>query len=101
LTEHDSARPAATAPSDVDSTVGSSRVPAQRRPPSDGQPARMSRLAFWCIVLVIVLAVAGAVVSWRVLHYQLLDAIGQAAGSALALLLIASIVGAVRRSRPR
>jgi hypothetical protein len=100
LSEYDRARSSATAPSDVDGAADPVEVPAQRRPVEDGQPAQMSRLAFWCVVLVVVLAVGWTVFSWQVLHYLLLDAIGQAAGSALALLLMVSIVGAVRRSRP-
>jgi hypothetical protein len=98
LSEHDRWRATAT-PSDVDSTPDPVAVPAQRRPIEDDQPVQMSRLAFWSVVSVAVLAVAWTAFSWRVLHYLLLDAIGQAAGTALGLLLVVSIFGAVRRSR--
>jgi hypothetical protein len=60
-------------------------------------PAPMSRAAMAAVALVGLLAVAWFVVSWRVLGSPLVDAVGEAAGGILALLVIVSIFGAVRR----
>ena len=70
-------------------------------PPStvDDEPARerMSGLAIAGVVLTVVLALTWFYVSWRVLKSPLTDAVGETVGSLAAVLLIVSIVGAIRR----
>ncbi len=60
--------------------------------------APMSRAAMAAVALVGLLAVVWFMVSWRVLGSPLVDAAGEAAGGILALLVVVSIFGAVRRT---
>jgi hypothetical protein len=57
----------------------------------------MSRLAFAGVVLTVVLSLTWFYVSWQVLESPLTDAVGETVGSLAAVLLIVSIVGAIRR----
>ncbi len=63
-----------------------------------GPPAPLSRGARAGLVAVVLVAVAWFVVSWHVLGSPLVDAVGEAAGGVLALLVVVSVVGAVRRA---
>jgi hypothetical protein len=65
----------------------------------DDEPAgeRMSGLAIAGVVLTAVLALTWFYVSWQVLKSPLTDAVGETVGSLAAVLLIVSIVGAIRR----
>lgn len=57
----------------------------------------MSRLAVAGVVLTVVAAVTWFYISWQVLKSPLTDAVGETVGSLAAVLLILSIVGAIRR----
>jgi hypothetical protein len=57
----------------------------------------MSRLAIAGVVLTVVLALTWFYVSWRVLKSPLTDAVGETVGSLAVVLLIVSIIGAIRR----
>jgi hypothetical protein len=120
VSERDIARPAVLKPSDVDADPAlaprdpalvprdpalvprdPALVPRQRRRVDDAAPTKMSRLALATVVLVVALAVTWILVSWRMLHSPLVDAVGEAAGTVFLALLVVSVVGAVRRSRRR
>jgi len=57
----------------------------------------MSGLAIAGVVLTVVLALTWFYVSWQVLKSPLTDAVGETVGSLAAVLLIVSVVGAIRR----
>lgn len=71
---------------------------------SAGEPApapALSRTAIVAGTLVAVLLVAWFFVAWLVLDRNVVDALGESIGSAFAILVLVSLVGAFRRSRKR
>lgn len=60
---------------------------------------RLSRAAVTACALTAVITVCWFVVSWIVLDSPLVDALGEAFGGVLALLVMISIVGSMRKSR--
>lgn len=90
------------------STVGDDPVTAEGAPAdaaagdepgAPDAPAPMTRLALIGLIGVGVLAVAWFGVSWAVLHSPVVDAVGEALGGVLLILVLASAVGAVRGTR--
>jgi hypothetical protein len=77
-----------------------------RRATSDGLTAaeapaqrRLSRSTLlWCVA-VAVLLVGWFLVAWLALDRHIIDAAGESIGSAFLLLVLASVVGAIRRGR--
>lgn len=61
----------------------------------------MSRLAVAGVTVVVTLAVLWFGVSWLVFNSPPLDALGEMAGGVLLLLVVVSVVGAVRRGSVR
>jgi peptidoglycan/LPS O-acetylase OafA/YrhL len=59
----------------------------------------MTRLARIGVIGVALLAVAWFGVSWAVLHSPVMDAVGEALGGVLLILVLLSALGALRRSR--
>ena len=70
-----------------------------RTPPPTGEPVSRATIVWYSL--------AGAILfgwflfGWLVLEQGFVDSVGEAAGSAFALLLLISIVGTLRRSRRR
>ena len=58
---------------------------------------RMSRPAIAGVVLTVALSLIWFYVSWQVLGSPFADAVGETVGSLAAVLLIVSIVGAIRK----
>ncbi len=94
--------------SDVDGARAVDRVPAPRRstrdePVAGGEPAAGDARGPAGLVAVAIgaLAVVWFATSWLVLGSPVVDAAGEAAGGVLALLVLVSTVGALRRSRNR
>ncbi len=83
-----------TAPSTVD-------IPAPRRPldetPTD--PDLDSRSEAIALTGIMTLAVGWFGVSWLVLRSPVVDAVGEAAGGVVTVLVVVSVFGAFRRSR--
>ena len=71
-------------------------LPPSTMDPDARAPEPLTPLAAFAVVLTGVLALAWFVVSWRVLHSPLADAIGETAGALAVALLVISIVGAIR-----
>jgi membrane protein implicated in regulation of membrane protease activity len=51
------------------------------------------------LVVILVLAGGWFMLSWTVMHSAVVDALGEAAGVAFALLVVVSVIGAVRAAR--
>lgn len=58
---------------------------------------RMSGMAIFAVTLTAVLSLGWFLVSWAMFNSPLVDAIGETAGTLAVVLLLVSIVGAVRR----
>jgi len=62
------------------------------------KPPMQRATVIWCLVLAVLL-VAWFFVAWLALDRHIIDAAGESIGSAFLLLLIASVVGSIRRGR--
>jgi hypothetical protein len=82
-----------TAPSAVD-------VPASGQP-IDNDPDLDSRSEALALTGIVTLAVGWFGVSWLVLKSPVVDAVGEAAGGVVTVLVVVSVFGAFRRSRGR
>jgi hypothetical protein len=91
LAEHDAVQE--TASSTVD-------VPAPRHP-IDNDPDLDSRSEAVALTGIVTLAAGWFGVSWLALKSPVLDAIGEAAGGVVTVLVVVSVFGAFRRSRRR
>ena len=62
-------------------------------------PSRVSRIAIAAFGVVAFVLVAWFFVAWLVLDRHIVDSAGESIGSAFAILLVVSLVGAFRRNR--
>jgi hypothetical protein len=76
------------------------RVPLdEERTVAGGDAEPESGSASVAVAAIVALAIAWFSVSWMLLDSPLVDAIGEAAGGVVAILVIVSVIGEVRRSR--
>lgn len=73
--------------------------PAENPSRSGARPSRVSRIAIAAVGVVAFVLVAWFFVAWLVLDRHIVDSAGESIGSAFAILLVVSFVGAFRRNR--
>jgi hypothetical protein len=83
-------------PATVGTAGESAGTPAGR--PADIRRRLPRSTVIWCLVVAVVLG-AWFLVAWLALDRHVIDAAGESVGSAFFLLLVASVVGAIRRGR--
>jgi hypothetical protein len=75
------------------------QIPAQRRPLDEEPDEPTGGFALVALSGIVGLGVSWFGVSWRMLDSPVVDAIGEAFGGVVAVLVVFSAVGALRRSR--
>jgi hypothetical protein len=91
--------PSAPAPSAVDDPAP--RRPTEELPADPYDPDVDSRAETLALTGIVTLAVGWFGVSWLMMKSPIVDAVGEAAGGVVTVLVVVSVFGAFRRSRRR
>jgi hypothetical protein len=101
--DHDAVQRAVDDPAVPVSPAPAGDIPQPRRSLENGPvPSEAdvdSRAETFALVGIVTLATGWFAVSWLVLDSPVVDAVGEAAGGVVAVLVLVSVVGALRRSR--